>query len=268
MRNRIQIILTLLVFASPLYSTSPAAQKKILSKVGFTQNLNAEVPLDLPFRDENGTTVSLARYFTDKPVILSLVYYECPMMCTESLNGLVRSIRSLSFDAGKEYRIVTVSFDPKETSRLAAAKKRVYADRYGRPSAAQGWAFLTGDEGPIRRLTDTVGFHFTYDPELKQFAHGTGIIVLTPGGKISRYLFGVEYSARDLKLALVEASAGKIGSPVDQLLLYCYHYDPLAGKYNLDILRALRVSGLATVLVLAALIGFWLYREKRMSSTH
>jgi protein SCO1/2 len=258
--------LMLLALASPLFAESAAAQNKILAKVGFTQNLNAQVPLDLSFRDENGKPVHLGDYMTDKPVILSLVYFECPMLCTESLNGLVRSIRSLSLDAGRQYRIVTVSFDSREKPALAAAKKRVYTERYGRPSGAAGWAFLTGDEGPIRRLTDSVGFHFTYDPELQQFAHGTGIIVLTPGGKISRYLFGVEYSARDLRLALLEASDGKIGTPVDQLLLYCYHYDPMAGKYNLDILRAIRVAGLATVLLLGSTIGFWLYREKRTAA--
>src|ERR1019366_7904408 len=267
MKYRIALVFPLLTFASPVFSELASVQNKILSKIGFTQNLNAQVPLDLPFRDENGKTVRFGDYLTDKPVILSLVYFECPMLCTESLNGLVRSIRSLSLDAGRQYRIVTVSFDSREKPTLAAAKTRVYVDRYGRAGGAAGWTFLTGDEGPIRRLTDSVGFHFTYDPELQQFAHGTGIIVLTPSGKVSRYLFGVEYSARDLRLALLEASDGKIGTPVDQLLLYCYHYDPLAGKYNLDILRALRVTGLATVLLLATVIGFFLYREKRTART-
>jgi protein SCO1/2 len=244
-----------LMRATPLFCAEPqAAQDNILKKVSFDQNLSAQVPLDLPFRDETGKSVHLGDYFGRKPVILALVYYECPMLCTETLNGLVRALRSISFDAGKQFNILTVSFNPRDTPALAAAKKNIYVERYGRAGAAQSWAFLTGKEDSIHRLVDAAGFHYAYDSELDQYAHSTGIMVLTPQGKISSYLYGVEYSARDLRLALVDSAAGKIGSPVDQLLLYCYHYDPLTGKYGLLVMRVLRTAAVATVLLLALMV--------------
>jgi protein SCO1/2 len=243
-----------LLLGTPVGAQTPAAQTKLLSDVGFDQKLDAQAPMDLSFRDGDGRTVRLGDLFGGKPVVLSLVYYKCPMLCTESLNGLVRALRALSFDAGRQFNVVTVSIDPRETAALAAAKKKVYLERYGRPVDASGWSFLTGDANAIKRLTAAVGFRYSYDAELDQYAHATGLVVLTPGGRVSHYLYGVEYAAGDLRLALVEAAAGKIGSPVDQLLLYCYHYDPLTGRYGLVVTRALRAAGALTVLLIAALV--------------
>jgi len=240
--------------AAAAAATAPAAANKLLKDVDYAQNLGAQIPLRLPFRDETGRTVRFGELLNGKPAVLALVYYQCPMLCTETLNGLVRAMRALSFSAGDQYDVITVSFDPRETSALAAAKKKVYVERYGRPGAARGWTFLTGDADSIRRLTAAAGFRYTYDAELDQYAHATGLAVLTPQGRISGYLFGVEYAAGDLRLALVKAAAGTIGSPVDQFLLYCYHYDPLTGKYGLRVTRALRLGGVLTVLGLAALV--------------
>ncbi|HEX4046607.1 MAG TPA: SCO family protein [Elusimicrobiota bacterium] len=246
--------LALLLAAAPAAAGTAASQNKILAQVGFDQNLGTSVPLDAPFRDASGRTVRLRGLLQGKPAVLALVYYKCPMLCTETLNGLVRALRAISFDAGRQYDVVVVSFDPRETPALAAAKKTLYVERYGRAGGARGWSFLTGGEPSIRRLAGAAGFRYAYDPELDQYAHATGLVVLTPAGRISRYLYGVEYAAGDLRLALVEASAGTIGTPVDQLLLYCYHYDPLTGKYGLVVTRALRVAGVLTVLLIGGLI--------------
>ena len=248
------LALVLLLSAAPLSARTPEAQKKTLDGVGFAQNLGAQAPLELPFRDDAGRAVRFGDLFAGKPVVLALVYYKCPMLCTETLNGLVRAMRALSFDAGKQFNVITVSFDPRETSALAAAKKKLYVERYGRAGAARGWSFLTGDADSIRRLAGAAGFRYAFDAELDQYAHATGLVVLTPRGRISRYLYGVEYAAGDLRLALVEAAAGSIGSPVDQLLLYCYHYDPLTGKYGLLVTRVLRIAGALTIVLLAALV--------------
>jgi protein SCO1/2 len=246
--------LAALLSAAPLAANTPSAQNKILKDVDFAQNLGAQIPLDLPFRDDAGRTVRLGELLRGKPAVLSLVYYECPMLCTETLNGLVRAMRALQFGAGDQYDVITVSFDPRETSALAAAKKKVYVERYGRPGAARGWSFLTGDADSIRRLAAAAGFRYAYDAELDQYAHAAGLVVLTPQGRVSGYLYGVEYAAGDLRLALVKAAAGTIGSPVDRLLLYCYHYDPLTGKYGLRVTRVLRLFGILTVAAIAALI--------------
>ncbi len=243
-------------------SSQPAP---ILQKVGIDQKLGASVPLDLIFRDEEGRAVRLGTYFGEKPVILSLVYYECPMLCTLILNGLVRSLRALSFTAGKEFTVLTVSFDPREGSELAAAKKQAYMRVYGRPEAERGWHFLTGEEAAIRRLTEAVGFRYAFDSETGQFAHASGIMVLTPQGRIARYFYGIEYAPRDLRLGLVEAAQGKIGSPVDQILLYCYHYDPKVGRYSLIVMNVLRLAGVATVLVLGGFLVVMFRRDRRMS---
>lgn len=226
----------------------------VLRDIGFDQRLNEQIALDLVFRDETGKPVQLGSFFGERPVILALVYYECPRLCTLVLNGLLRSLRALSFDAGDQFHVVTVSFDPTETSEIAAAKKAGYIQRYGRPGAGGGWHFLTGDESSIEQLTRAVGFRYAYDAEKNEYAHATGILVLTPQGKIARYFYGLEYSARDLRLGLVEASANKIGSPVDRVLLYCYHYDPTTGKYGLIIMNVLRLAGVTTVLVLGSFI--------------
>jgi protein SCO1 len=255
--------LLILLVACTVFADSPDRQNNVLSQVKFDQKLDAQVPLQLPFRDSNGETVQLSKYFQGKPVVLSLVYYRCPMLCTEALNGILRAMRGMKLTAGNEFQVATVSFDPKEEPSLAAAKKRVYLERYHRASAETGWAFLTGEEANIRKLTDSVGFKYAYDAELAQYAHSTGIVILTPEGRVSRYLFGVEYSARDLKLALLEASKGKIGTPADAVLLYCYKYDPASGKYNLQIMRTLRVAAAGTVMVLAIIIGLFLWQEKK-----
>jgi protein SCO1 len=227
---------------------------ELLKDVGIDQKLNDSIPLGLTFRDESGNAVELRQYFGQKPVILSLVYYSCPMLCTQVLNGLMRSLRDIPMDAGKQFNVITVSIDPSERPVLAAAKQALYTGFYGRPGAAQGWHFLTGDAQNIKQLASAVGFRYAYDAESKQFAHASGIIILTPEGRISRYFYGITYHERDLRLGLVDASAGKIGSLADQMLLFCYHYDPVTGKYGLLISRMVKLAGALTVLGIAILI--------------
>ncbi len=238
-----------------------------LRGVAIEQKLNEQAPLDLVFRDESGNDVRLGQYFGKKPVVLTLVYYDCPMLCTMVLNGLVRSLRAVPLEVGRDFEVVTVSFDPRETPELARGKKQSYVERYGRPAAAGGWHFLTGGEDSIRRLTESVGFRYTFDEKTGQFAHASALIVLTPAGKIARYFYGVEYSARDLRLGLVEASNHRIGTLADQVLLFCYHYDPVQGKYGLAIMRAIRAAGLATVLMLGGFVLVMLRREKSRTAT-
>ena len=237
-----------------------------LREIGFDQNLDELVPLDTVFRDETGATVRLGDYFGKRPVVLVFAYYDCPMLCTLVINGLASALDLLSLEPGKDFEIVTVSFNPADTPASAAAKKAGYIQRYKRAGAAQGWHFLTGDQPSIDRLTQAAGFRYAWDAGTKQFAHPSGVIVLTPEGRLARYLFGIEYGARDLRFALVEASAGKVGSPVDALLLYCYHYDPMSGGYGLVIMRVMRLAGAATVLVIGAFIALMLRREKARSS--
>jgi protein SCO1/2 len=234
-------------FTDPLQNIG--TRPDLLKDVGIDQKLNSSVPLDLVFRDEHGRPVELGQYFAGKPVVLTLVYYNCPMLCTQVLNGLDRGLKQIPMSIGKDFNVVTVSIDPTERPVLAEAKQALYTGMYGRPGAAQGWHFLTGDEPQIKRLADAVGFRYAYDPDSKQFAHASGIMVLTSEGKISRYFYGVQYPERDLRLGLVEASEGKIGSPVDQVLLFCYHYDPHSGKYGLLISRVIQLAGLLTVLI-------------------
>lgn len=226
----------------------------LLKDVGIDQKLNDSIPLGLTFRDEEGKPVELRQFFGHGPVILTLVYYNCPMLCTQVLNALNRSLKEISLDVGKQFTVITLSIDPTERPVLAAAKHELYTGTYGRPGGAEGWHFLTGDEANIKPLAAAVGFRYAYDPDSHQFAHASGIFVLTPEGKLSRYFYGIQYPPRDLRLGLVEASAGKIGSPVDQLLLFCYHYDPHTGKYGLLISRIVRAAGLLTVLAIAFLV--------------
>ena len=235
-----------------------------LRAVGFDQRVNEQVPLDLPFHDEAGREVRLGDYFRGKPVILVLAYYRCPMLCTEVLNGVAKAMLDMSIDAGKDYQVVTVSFDPRETPELAAAKKKTYLERYGRPGGEAGWHFLTGDEGPIKRLTDAVGFRYYYDEQNEQFAHASGIMVVTPTGKLFRYFFDIKYSPRDLQLGLVEASDGRVGSLVDQVLLYCFHYDPAVGKYGVAIMNLVRLGGVLTLLAIGGLIVVLVRRGRRL----
>jgi protein SCO1/2 len=234
-----------------------------LKKVSFEQSLGVQVPLDLPFRDETGRAVQLSQYFTGRPVILALVYYECPMLCVQALNGLVRSLKVLALEPGRDYTIVTVSFNPAETPAEAAAKKDEYVGRLKRPGAADAWHFLTGPDTSIRVLTEAVGFHYVYDAATKQFAHPTGMIVLTPEGKTSKYVFGIDYGPRDIRFALVEASDHKVGTPVDRLLLYCYHYDPTSGRYGLVLMNVLRLGGVLTVAMIGGFILLMRRRERR-----
>ena len=237
-----------------------------LRDVAFDQKLNQQVPLDVTFRDENGETVLLANYFKGKPVILNFVYYKCQDLCPLLLDGVVRSLRALSFDLGNQFDVLTVSFDPHDDPPLAAAKKSDLVQKYSRPGAATGWHFLTGDETSIQRLTQSVGFRYSYDAHTGEFAHAAGIIILTPQGKTSRYFYGIDFSPRDVRLGLIEAATAKIGSPIDQLLLFCYHYDPSTGKYNLLVARVIQIAGAFTVLALGTFIMVMLRRDRKPHS--
>ncbi len=235
----------------------------VLRQVGLEQRLHAFIPLDLMFRDETGKPVFLRDYFGSKPVILTLVYYDCPNLCTLVLNGLLRTLRVLSLSVGKDFHVLTVSINPDNPPSLAAVRQAQYIRGYDRAGAANGWHFLTGQPEAIQRLTQAVGLRYTYDAATEQFAHAAGIMVLTPQGQLARYFYGVEYAPRDVRLALVEAAGYKIGSPIDQLLLLCYHYDPQSGTYSLAILRALRLAGVATIVALGTCVGVLLHRERR-----
>jgi len=254
---------------SPLYGPrtetgSPSTGlPKALREVGIDQHLHEQLPLDLAFRDERGQTVKLGEYFGKRPILLSFVYYNCPMLCTQVLNGMTTAFRVMNFTPGTEYDVVTVSFDPSETPQLAAEKKNLYVNSLPeakRASALQGWHFLTGDEQSIKRLAAAAGFRYYWDEGTKQFAHASGIMIATPEGKLSQYYYGIEYSARDLRLGLIEASANKIGSPVDQLLLFCYHYDPATGKYGVIVMNMVRIGGAVTVM---AIVGMLLLLRRR-----
>jgi protein SCO1/2 len=233
-----------------------------LREIGFDQNLDQRIPLDTVLVDEAGRQVRLGDYFGSRPVVLLFAYYECPMLCTMVINGLAGALGVLTLQPGQDFEIVTVSFDPRDTPATAAAKKAAYLERYRRPGADAAWHFLTGDEGSVRRLTAAAGFRYVWDEATRQFAHPSGVIVLTPDGRLARYMFGIEYSPRDLRLAIVEASAGQVGSAVDALLLYCFHYNPMTGRYGLVVMRAIRLAGAATVLALGGFIFVMLRRER------
>ena len=238
------------------------ARPPYLTNVGIEQHLDAQVPADLSFTDDTGRAVKLGDYYGKKPLILELVYYNCPMLCGENLAGLTGSMKMIKFDVGKEFEVLTVSFNPQETTQLAAEKKKDYVKRYGRPNAAAGWHFLTGPADSINALTKAVGFQYQYDAAKNQYAHATAIMVLTPQGRISRYFYGVDFPPKDLRMGLVEASEGKIGNAVDQVLLYCYHYDPAAGKYGAVVSNMLKIGGALTILCIGALVFFLLKLER------
>jgi protein SCO1/2 len=240
-----------------------SAEDPFLGEVGLDQRLGEQVPPDLTFRDERGRSVRLGDYFGRRPVILVLAYYNCTMLCPLVLEGLTRTLRAISFDAGAQFDVLAVSIHPGETPTLAATRKAHYLERYRRPGAEGGWHFLTGEETAIRALARAVGFRYGYDAAKGQFAHAAGVLLLTPEGRAARYLYGVEFSPRDLRLALVEAGGGRIGSPMDQLLLFCYRYDPRTGRYGMLIMNVLRLAGLATVLGLGTFMLVNLRREKR-----
>ena len=240
-----------------------SALPQALREIGFDQYIDQRVPLDTTFRDEAGATVRLGDYFGNKPVVLVFAYYDCPMLCTQVINGLSSALGVMSLNPGRDFEIVTVSFNPRDTPASAAAKKASYLERYRRPGAAAGWHFLSGDQANIDRLTRAAGFRYAWDAATKQYAHPSGVIVLTPDGRLSKYLFGIEYGPRDLRLGIVEASAGRIGTPVDSLLLYCYHYDPMTGRYGLAIMRVIRMAGAATVLAIGTFIFVMVRRERK-----
>jgi protein SCO1/2 len=243
------------LFGQPAVSGQPAAVRPpILQEIGFDQRLGETVPLDIPLRDEAGRGVRLGDFFGKRPVVLTLVYYECPMLCTLTLNSLSSALAILTFDIGREFDVVTVSFDPREKPPLAAGKKKAYLSRYGRPGAEAGWHFLTGDREALARLTSAVGFRYQWDEEIRQFAHPSGLVVLTPEGRITRYLYGIEYAPKDLRLSLVEAAERRIGTPLDQAMLFCYQYNPATGRYGLLTMRLIRGGAVLTVLTLGGFI--------------
>jgi len=247
---------------------SPPANQRPpgLQFVGIEQHLNAEIPANLEFRDEFGNPVKFGDYFGHgRPVILNLGYYQCPMLCSELLAGLVGSMKALTFQLGQDFDVVTLSFDPRETTEMAAEKKRDIMKRYGRANSANGWHFLTGQADQIKALTDAVGFQYQFDPKTGQYAHATAIVLLTPDRHIAEYFYGVEFSPRDLRLGLVQAGQGKIGNITDSVLLYCYHYDPRAGKYGTVITNVLKISGIATILILGTFV-FVMYRADRSAA--
>jgi protein SCO1/2 len=238
-----------------------------LEGVGIDQRLNEQVPLNLTFKDEQGKTVRLGDYFHEgRPVILNLVYFQCPMLCTEVLNGLTSTLKVMKFVPGKEFEVLTISIDPRETPQLAANKKEMYLKKLGNPEAAKGWHFLTGEQSQIAALADAVGFRYHFDAKLDQFAHAAGIMLLTPAGKVAQYYFGVEYSAKDMRLGIVEASQNKIGSLADYVLLYCYHYDPRTGRYGATITNIVRLGGVTTVLILGSALVMLFRKEKHDQS--
>ena len=272
---------TACVLAASLFTAAPAfaqygegpkrsepvdAKPGVLARVGIDQKVGQQLPLDLVFRDEDGKNVKLGQYFGSRPVVLALAYYECPMLCTQVLNGMTGALKTLSFDAGKDFDVVVVSIDPKDNFRLAANKKQSYVKHYGRPQTADGWHFLTGTEASIKPLAEAIGFRYAYDANIKQYAHGAAIYVATPSGVVARYLLGIEFAPRDLRLALVEASNNTLGSITDQVLLLCYHYDPAAGRYGASIINAIRIGFVATVTGFLVFLFVSLRGERRANN--
>jgi protein SCO1 len=254
-----------ILLASASLLQAQYARPKITNGVNIEQKLNSPVPLDLVFRDETGQTVPLRTYFGDKPVILQLVYYTCPSLCPMSLHETVASLRRVALEPGRDYNVVVASFNPSETPALAAEKKATYAKEFNRPGFNAGWHFLTGDQNSISRLTSAVGFQYRWDERTKQFVHAGGMMVATPEGRLSRYFYGIQYAPADLRMALVEASQHKIGSPVDYVLLFCFHYDATQGKYTLAIFNIIKAAGCLTVLLLAGLIYMLMRKDRKQT---
>lgn len=259
--QRIFVVLMFCVLACAS-ARGVAAQSSSIPDVGIDQKLNNQIPLDLSFRDESGRVVRLRDYFDGKPVLLTPVYFSCPMLCSQVLNGVNESLSDMRFSVGQEFNVLTVSFDPRDMPQAASEKKAEQIRHYGRAGASDGWHFLTGDETSIKRLMDSVGFRYKFDPDTNQFAHAAGVMVLTPDGKVARYFYGIQYPPRDLRLGLVEASANRIGSPVDQVLLLCYHYDPVTGKYSAVTMSFVRLGGALTLALLGGFIFVMLRRER------
>lgn len=240
----------------------PSAMPGPLKEVRFDQKLGDQLPLDLVFLDETGRQVRLGDYFGRRPVVLSFVYYECPMLCTLVLQGIAKSLGVVKFDVGQEYDVVVVSFDPGETPAMAAEAKQKTVERYGRPATAAGWHFLTGSNDAIDALTRSAGFRYVYDEKTDEYAHASGLIVATPEGRIAQYYFGIDYSPKDVQLAVIEASSERIGSVIDHVFLYCFRYDPKLGKYTAVTLRILRLTGAVFLVALALLLGILWWRER------
>jgi protein SCO1/2 len=237
-----------------------------LKEVTFQQRLNEMLPLDATFRDESGRAVKLGDYFGRKPVVLSFVYYQCPMLCTQVMNGISSSLKAVPFMPGTDFDVVLISFDPRDTPAAAAEKKRAHMEYWDAQQTAGAWHFLTGDEASIARVTSAAGFNYKWDEPTGQFAHVSGVLVVTPDGHLSRYFYGVEYSPKELRMALVESGEGKIGSAIDQLLLYCYHYDPAAGQYGVVVMNLVRLGGLVTVaLILGFILLMWRHDHSRFA---
>ena len=242
-------------------STMPPA----LQNVGFEPALNAKMPLDLPFRDETGREVKLGDYFGTKPVVLAFVYYSCPMLCEQVQQGVVGSLRMLSFNPGRDYEVVFISFDPKDTPESAAEKKKVALGHFRHEGSPDAWHFLSGSETSIAAATQAANFHYKFDEKSGLFAHASGVMIFTPDGRISRYFYGVEYPGRDVRLGLVDASAGKIGSPIDHVLLFCYHYDPTSATYSASILKLVRLGGILTVLCFVGAVLIFRRRDAALA---
>ena len=251
--------------ATPLTYPGPSSNERpsLLREIGFDQKLGEALPLDAVFKDEDGASVRLGDYFGKRPVVLTLVYFDCPMLCTISMNGLTSALDVLPFEPGREFELVSISFDPRERPAQAAARKKVQLARYERPGAASGWHFLTGDKESIDRVTQAVGFRYAWDAETRQFAHPAGTVIATGGGRVSRYLFGIEYAPKDLRLALVESGDGKIGGLVDQALLFCYQYNPHSGRYSAAIMNVVQAAAVLTLLALGGFIFVMRRREAR-----
>lgn len=263
-------------YKSPLYAprkydpnqpTTSSGLPTALKEVGIDQKLGEPLPLETEFKDAEGNTVKLGDYFNrGRPVILALVYFECPMLCNEVLNGLTGSLKGISFDAGKEFDVVAVSFDPRENEKpgLAKNKKDAYVARYERAGTAAGWHFLTGTPEAIEKITQAVGFNYYWDEQTDQFAHAGGVMIATPEGKLARYYYGIDYAPKDLKFGIMESGESKVGNPVEQLMLYCYHYNPATGKYGLAVMNVIRLGGVATLLLLGGMFFvFWRRNKKR-----
>ena len=258
----VRVIACAVALCAPAVNAQPG-MPAAFQKIGIDQKLNNQVPLETILQDENGRTVRLGQFFRDKPVVLAMVYYACPMLCNMTLNGLNEAMEQLPLDLGKDYQVVTVSFDERETPPLAKMKRDNYVKKYNREGAMEGWHFLTGNAVAVRKVAESVGFHYAWDSMTNQFAHAAGIMVLTPQGKVSKYFYGIKYDPRDLRLGLVDASDKKIGSLADKILLYCYHYDPATGKYGFAVMTVVRVSAGATVGALGLFMLIWIRRERR-----
>ena len=259
---RFMCFLLFICHTVPTFAANSSLSDQVLTQITFDQNLNQQISFSLPFRDEHGAQTQLSSCFDQKPVILVLGYYSCPLLCTLTLNGLIESLQDLRLDAGKDFTVINVSIDPNETAALAAAKKRSYLRRYGHGQNERGWRFLTGDPTATHQLADEIGFHYAYDPAVRQYAHPSGFVVLSPGGKVTHYFFGVKYSARELDQALHEAADGKSGSPIEKFLLLCFHYNPITGKYGQLVMSLVRASGVAILLALA-----WLLTRRKRART-